>query len=526
MSVLRTATVSASSILLVTACLGNDNPSSPDGGISIGSDATSTIPPDFDALPPPADFEGLSLSLVPQTPRPNFEFTLSIRAVDEDGRLYRNYNGIVQVEDSAGALQGITEDLQVTGGTLFVPLLFPEELEDVIITVTDQDDSSIVAELGPFNVEFEGDRADFGDVVINEINWFGPQVDIFGVPDVWIELRNVSDRELNLAQWTLEGAGIDGEDIALQSGTVVPPGGYAVVANYRIVDFIFVAFHGSVFGVPNAQFHADAIPLDLLPEEGKKLILRDVDNTLIDETPEPSGGWAAGNDRTTLTMERIGDLDTGYGDGSLASQWVTFNPSNPSTTHPNTIDDGSPGADNSDQDLASSLPFETSFETNEPKFERTGSAGELIINPPEGIEARTGFLILGTDSLVRNSFGSRELQSVECVEVDEGTTIELTVYATASTENGNEPDALGLRHAVAWFTDNRCQTLHSDDEGDRVDFNEGEYTEIVDDFLVPDGVTHAKFRIQPIKIPAGVDLDAWAADDFSARVQPSSGSPN
>jgi hypothetical protein len=520
--------ISVAALGLAAGCLNGDTRANPDAGTVTTPDGSTNLPPDPDALPPPGEFEGLALALVPQTPRPNFEFTLSIRAVDEDGRLFRDYNGVIQIEDSEGAVQGLTEDIQVTGGTIFVPLLFEGEFEDVTLTVTDQDDSDISAEIGPFNVTFEGDRAELRDVVINEINWYGPLAQFLGPEDVWIELRNVSDETLNLSQWSIEGAGVEGETIAIFSGTELEPDGYLLLANFRNPEGS--ALPTSLTGVPNVQIHSGEVPLEL-PDEGTKLVLRDVDDTLIDETPDATDGWAAGDGASFLSMERV--EDDGYGDGSLASQWVTFNPSAASTTHPGSIDDGTPGADSSDQTLTASMPFITSFNASQPKFEMVSSNPEnaLRSSPPPGTVALTPPNVLSTN-VMRTGFDSAPMRTIECValgEFGENSELSLSIFAMQSTENDHsEGGSISVRHAVEWFSDSRCQDrIGAIDNGDGINLQDavGEYTEVTANIPVPAGVTHAKFRIETRLSASGVD-DAWAADDFTATLEEASGSPD
>jgi len=43
-----------------------------------------------------------------------------------------------------------------------------------------------------------------GDVVINEIMWMGS---VGNSNDEWIELRNMTDADINLSGWKIDGAG-------------------------------------------------------------------------------------------------------------------------------------------------------------------------------------------------------------------------------------------------------------------------------------------------------------------------------
>ncbi|HZO86160.1 MAG TPA: lamin tail domain-containing protein, partial [Verrucomicrobiae bacterium] len=60
-------------------------------------------------------------------------------------------------------------------------------------------------------------------VVVNEIMYNPASHD---VREEWIELRNVSGTNVNLSGWTVSG----GVDFAFPTNTVLPSGGYLVVA--------------------------------------------------------------------------------------------------------------------------------------------------------------------------------------------------------------------------------------------------------------------------------------------------------
>jgi len=79
---------------------------------------------------------------------------------------------------------------------------------------------------------FEHD-ADFGDVVINELMWMGMN----GVAgDEWLELRNMTDQEVDLSDWQLTkkrtGDGVEVAMFTFPSGTTIVGGGYLLVAEY------------------------------------------------------------------------------------------------------------------------------------------------------------------------------------------------------------------------------------------------------------------------------------------------------
>jgi hypothetical protein len=519
---------------LAAACLGGGDSrgGSPDAGsrpIDAGPGGSGGSDADV-----PAVFDRLELRISPDSPLPGFDFNLYLRAADTEGRLYQAYEGVVTIEASDGTLLGNTEDQQVTFGTAFIPLRFDEELEGVRLTV--KDDAGQTYTSAPFDVAFEGEPASEGDVVISEVNWYGSPLDFFiGLQDSWIELRNVSDRELNISQWRLEGVGIQGQDVFLFSGTVLAPGDYVVVGNHGIF---------SLDGVAASQLHRFVVPLDL-PAEGAQIVLRDVAGTLIDRTPDPSasGGWPAGAGDFDYfffeSMERRDDISGGgYGDGSDPGQWYTWNRgAGVDTTGASSFDQGTPGAHNSDPDAAMALPYETSFELKEPRFEFVSTTGQHIVSPaPEGTFARTGDSVISTDS-IRTGFNLRRVRSVDCIALDNGDDLlRISIHGMAGDievdDDGAAPLAdplIRLRQVVEWYTDSRCEAAHATAEsvGPSTILAIGEYVEVPFEIAnIPAGATHIRVRLEPRIDEGDGDVHTWAGDDLRVEQLPDEESAN
>jgi hypothetical protein len=467
----------------------------------------------------PVVFERLELRVSPDSPMPEHDFSLYIRATDSEGRLYRDYQGTVSVEASDGELLGSTESQQVTQGTAFLTLRFEEPLEGVTLTVTDDDDSSIRFTTEPFDVGFTGEPGAPGEVVISEVNWYGPLANNAGTQDVWVELRNTSDREINVGQWKLEGAGIEGNDLFLFSGTVLSPGEYLVVGNFRN--------GGSLDGVSNVQIHLFAVPL-ALPNEGMALRLRDVEGTVIDRTPDPGSiGWPAGVGDRDLgyfeSMERRDDVTGGgYGDGSDPAQWYTWNRgAGVDTTNPNTFDMGTPGEHNSDPSAALALPYTTSFERGDARLELLSTHEEVEVShtPPAGTAPRSegGSRVLTTTSLTTSLADSR-MRTVDCLALDGGGDVRVTYFGMESSETENDlsnNERIALRSVIEWYADSRCETTVGSFsiESPRA-LPVGEYLEVQHQAPPPTGATHIKVRVEAQLSPNAKD-DLWAADDLS-----------
>ena len=131
-----------------------------------------------------------------------------------------------------------------------------------------------------------------GDVAINEIMWMGSSV---SSTDQWLELRNMTDHEIDLTHWSIKMQ--DATLINFANQTTLPAAGFLVVGR------------------------DSAHPNFMLPDQSTQntqLQLFDPTSLLIDETP--IGHWPAGEDSTNKrSMER----NNIPGDGSDPSGWHT-----------------------------------------------------------------------------------------------------------------------------------------------------------------------------------------------------------
>lgn len=153
------------------------------------------------------------------------------------------------------------------------------------------------------------------DVVINEIMWMGSDGD---TNDEWIELRNMTDKDIDLSNWQIENGGSG-------SGHIEIPNGYKIKAN-------------GYFLILNNKWNETAIKLDTdldkdkgethvasmnLLNSGEQLILKDKDKNVIDtawkDSAWPEGHHGTGTDKTQGSMERKDPPD----DGTQASSWKT-----------------------------------------------------------------------------------------------------------------------------------------------------------------------------------------------------------
>lgn len=136
------------------------------------------------------------------------------------------------------------------------------------------------------------DKTDFAraqsehSAIINEIAWMGNAV---SANEEWIELRNVSNNEIDLNGWKLKAA--DSQPSIDLNGKILA-GGYYLME--RTND-------DSVNGITS-----DLIYTGALGNSGEKLELYDSDNNIIDSI-DASNGWPSGDNGLKKTMERKDD---------------------------------------------------------------------------------------------------------------------------------------------------------------------------------------------------------------------------
>lgn len=143
-----------------------------------------------------------------------------------------------------------------------------------------------------------------GDVVINEIMWMGSDGD---TTDEWIELRNMTDKEIDVSGWVIENAGPGSTAYTLPATTTLPASNFIVISRQSAVA-------SQLRNVPTITDAA----LDL-DDSGEQLTLKtSAAGIVIDQTA--TGVWAAGENTTTKrSMER----DNVPSDGTNSHNWHT-----------------------------------------------------------------------------------------------------------------------------------------------------------------------------------------------------------
>ncbi len=146
-----------------------------------------------------------------------------------------------------------------------------------------------------------------GDVVINEVMWMGSTESPY---DEWIELRNMTDQEIDIGQWTIDNGRSGGQSLVMTPAShTIPADGFLLIANNPETSA------NSALNVPVDVVNAS---LSLANEDNGNLVLRDAGGNAIDEAKGDS--WPAGaHDGLEQSMER----NNVPGDGTLAESWHT-----------------------------------------------------------------------------------------------------------------------------------------------------------------------------------------------------------
>ncbi len=172
-----------------------------------------------------------------------------------------------------------------------------------------------------------------GDVVINELMWMGSSL---SSKDEWIELRNMTEFDIDISGWQITKKSSGQEKLMLEI-----PAGKMIKAN----DYFLIS-----------HFSQDVSKLNITPDLVDKNVslvnsdlqvrlydgdFQDIATELIDEADDGQGTPLAGDNIKKYSSERNQEPD----DGTLASSWHTSRKS--VNFDPGSIERGTPGAENS-----------------------------------------------------------------------------------------------------------------------------------------------------------------------------------
>ena len=202
-----------------------------------------------------------------------------------------------------------------------------------------------------------------GDVVINEIMWSGSLSDD---DDEWIELRNMTDQDIDLSNWNINNAGQGsgpGAHLEIPHGYSIKANGYFLITNNKWDETAINLLED--LSSDEGLTHKPGLNLK---NSGEELILKDKDNNVIDTAWQADEDWPAGsNGAIKKSMER----NNIPGDGTLASSWHSCEDESSTALYwdAGRTELGTPGADNLSANDSSILPILSYFLGLEPAAE-------------------------------------------------------------------------------------------------------------------------------------------------------------
>lgn len=186
-----------------------------------------------------------------------------------------------------------------------------------------------------------------GEVVINELMWMGSLPNPY---DEWLELRNMTDREIDLSGWQLTKRNLVGAEellVEIPAGEKIAAHGFYLISQYDEAHSKIKVNPNLVYGAGDQfepQFTLNFLLLQIKLYSGKW----QEGATLIDRADNGDPVPAAGLLFPQYSMER-NDIP---GDGLNPANWHTcFEPSStPLYWDPGAIEKGTPGAPNLSDD--------------------------------------------------------------------------------------------------------------------------------------------------------------------------------
>ncbi len=154
-----------------------------------------------------------------------------------------------------------------------------------------------------------------GDVVINEIMWMGSHQ---RATDEWIELRNMTDKDIDISGWVIQNLGtVVTPDITLPASSAIVANGYFVISNFAESNV------GSrLLTAPN--YVTTTVDLD---DGSEQLTLMTSGAVVIDQTPAAAVAWTAGiyhnTPGDTNNLKQSMERNSIPSDGTLVANWHT-----------------------------------------------------------------------------------------------------------------------------------------------------------------------------------------------------------
>ena len=212
----------------------------------------------------------------------------------------------VVTNPSAPSLPGEFENFTVTGLDSDTEYFFAIKSADAVNNWSEVSNS-------PSDITLD-DIADpwinYGDVVINELMWMGSSS---STADEFLELRNLTDQDIDLSDWVIEGAALAGGDLIIPAGSIIEAQGYFLITNFNPTD-------------DNSKLHdTNVIPdwvttsLTLVNTDAQYTLVDDTDFT-IDIADDGEGTPFTGDSSLFYSMER----NASPSEGTEASNWHTI----------------------------------------------------------------------------------------------------------------------------------------------------------------------------------------------------------
>lgn len=167
------------------------------------------------------------------------------------------------------------------------------------------------------------DYAEEHDVLINEVMWMGSRKDYDAVSsaDEFIELRNMTDSEINLNGWIIEGAAAGGKALVLSNCSILP-GGYLVIMGLAAAESAFRPGSPDLYIVKEEMSISNSV---------LSLVLKDPADTVIDcagnggEGEDFAGYNGTDPGELKKSMARIEQVPGGANSGDDPANWITSN---------------------------------------------------------------------------------------------------------------------------------------------------------------------------------------------------------
>jgi phosphatidylserine/phosphatidylglycerophosphate/cardiolipin synthase-like enzyme len=160
-----------------------------------------------------------------------------------------------------------------------------------------------------------------GDITINEVMWYGAHINDIDGFDEFIELKNNTDRDIQLDLWSIANA--DDFVVGLPPGSTIPAGG-----TFSIVDHTLEAYIDGAPQDENTAFLTGDMVVNAfndnrqarlyLKDTALELFLKDPDNAIMDIAGDGGPPFAGGPEQDVVrSMERV----PGTVDGTLPGAW-------------------------------------------------------------------------------------------------------------------------------------------------------------------------------------------------------------